>query len=278
MKKLAIVLGGGSSKGYAHLGFLKVLEKYGIIPDLIVGTSMGALVGGMYASGKSIDDLISLSDKIHSLGHFDIFSTLFKDNILNINKIQNLIVDELSDLTFDDCRIPFVAVATELYTGEEKHFSSGLLSDGIIASISIPGIFPRRQVDNRYYCDGGLLNNLPEDVARKILPDALVVSLDVVGEYPKQIEHIKMKSIEVLVNAISLMTTQIVNLKPQRSDLRIVLTMPNVSLIDFSRDTVQNAIRHGEEETEKYIDEIIKLLKGNTDENFRRTKRKSKKD
>ncbi len=278
MKKLAIVLGGGSCKGYAHLGFLRVLEKYGIKPDLIVGTSMGALVGGMYASGKTLDDLITLSDQIHSLGHFDIFSTLFKDNILNIKKIRNLIVDELGERTFEDCHIPFVAVATELYTGQEKHFSSGLLSDGIISSISIPGIFPRMEIDNRYYCDGGLLNNLPEDVAREIMPDAVVVSLDVVGEYPKQIEHIKMKSVEVLVNAISLMTTQIVNLKPQRADIRIVLTMPNVSLIDFSSDTVLSAIKHGEEETEKYIDEIIKLLKGNTDENIKRSKRKSKKD
>lgn len=278
MKKLAVVLGGGSCKGYAHLGFLKVLEKHGLKPDLIVGTSMGALVGGMYASGKTIDDLISLSDKIHSLGHFDIFSTLFKDNLLNIKKIRKLILDELDGRTFEDCSIPFVAVATELYTGQERHFSSGSLADGVISSISIPGIFPRMQVDDMYYCDGGLLNNLPEDVARDFMPDAVIVSLDVVGEYPKQVEHIKMKSLEVLVNAISLMTTKIVNIKPQYSDVRLVLTMPDVSLIDFSSDTVQNAIRHGEEQTEKYIDEIIKLLKGKTNENIRRTKRKIKKD
>ena len=91
MKKLALVLGGGSAKGYAHIGVIKQLEKQGLKPDLIVGTSMGALVGGMYAAGKKIEEIEQMALKFTSMGSFSLISTLFKDNILNIDKIKKIL-------------------------------------------------------------------------------------------------------------------------------------------------------------------------------------------
>ena len=98
MKKLALVLGGGAAKGYAHIGVIKVLEKHGIKPDLIVGTSMGALVGGMYAVGKDTSYMEKLVSKFNSLGNFSLISTLFKGNILNIKKVTKILDDEFDSI------------------------------------------------------------------------------------------------------------------------------------------------------------------------------------
>ena len=86
MKKFALVLGGGAAKGYAHIGVIKTLEKHGIKPDLIVGTSMGALVGAMYATGKSVEYMEQLVSQFNNIGNFSLVSTLFKGNVLNISK------------------------------------------------------------------------------------------------------------------------------------------------------------------------------------------------
>ena len=98
MKKLALVLGGGAAKGYAHIGVLKVLEKNGLKPDLIVGTSMGALVGGMYACGKSSEHIEKLVANFNSIGNFSLISTIFKGNVLNINKVKKILDKEFDNL------------------------------------------------------------------------------------------------------------------------------------------------------------------------------------
>ena len=260
MKKFALVLGGGSSKGYAHIGVLKVLEKNGIKPDIIVGTSMGALIGGFYSSGIPIDKLEDLAQKFNSLGPFSLYSALFKDNLLNVDKVKRLINKELKDKTHEECDIKFVSVSTELNLGIEKYFDSGLLRESVLASISIPGVFPRFKIGNNVYVDGGLLNNLPEDVAKKYMPDAIIISVDVIGEYSKQIERQRMKTIETIMNASTLMTQTIANSKPKVADLRIVISQPNVSQLDFSKKAAQRAIHKGASITRQYISQIKQLL------------------
>lgn len=261
MKKLALVLGGGAAKGYAHVGILKVLEKNNIRPDLIVGTSMGALVGGMYASGKTPQQLEEIASKFNSMGNFSLISTLFKGNVLNISKVKELLKKELGDKKFEECQIPFVAVATELNTGKEYHFKEGLLKDGIMASISIPGVFPSVKIGDNTYCDGGMLNNLPEDIARKMMPDAVIVSVDVLGDYALQVEKIKMKTIETFLNASTLMITNIMKSKEKLADLRITMSMPHVSQLDFSSKISARTIKKGENFARAHLATIKNLLK-----------------
>ena len=215
MKDFTLVLGGGASKGYAHIGILKVLEQHNILPNLIIGTSMGALVGGLYASGKTAQQLEQLAMKVNSLGSFSLFSTLFKDSLLSISKIKRILKKEIGETTHDDCKIKFVSVATQLNTGKEKHFSSGNLFNSIMASIAVPGILPSVKIDNDIYCDGGVLNNLPEDVAKQLAPDSVIISVDVIGNYADQYENIKMKAINNMVNSTTLMTTNVVKNRPQ---------------------------------------------------------------
>lgn len=262
MKKLALVLGGGAAKGYAHIGVLKELEKHGIVPDLVVGTSMGALVGGLYAAGKTISKLEELASNFNSLGGFDLISTLFKDNLLNVNKVKKILNKELGEKTFEDCKIKFVAIATDVQIGNEVQFKSGLLKDGVLASISIPGVFPRCKINGKMYADGGIVNNLAEDVAREIMPDAVVVSVDVVGEYAKQVETCKLKTLESVLNAMTIFITNNVKNKPQYADLRLTMSLPSVSQLDFRATTSEKTIKKGQMFTKKHIAKIEELLKG----------------
>ena len=275
MKKLALVLGGGAAKGYAHIGVIKVLEKHGIKPDLIVGTSMGALVGAMYATGKDVQYMEKLVGKFNGIGNFSLISTLFKGNVLNINKVKKIFNQEFSNALQETTQIKFVCVATDMKTGEPKNFTQGLLKDNVMASISIPGIFPSMKIGENVYCDGGLVNNLAEDVAREILPDAVIVSVDVIGEYSKQVEKLKFKTMENLINAITIMTQNVVKNKPILADVRLQLSLPQVSLMNFSSDLAPKTIHKGELLAKKHIEEIKELL-GVTNENIRRTKKKSK--
>lgn len=264
MKKLSLVLGGGAAKGFAHIGIIKTLEKNGIKPDLIVGTSMGALVGGMYASGMSTADMEKHALNFKSLGSFSLINTLFHGNVLNINKVKKLLEQLLGDKRHEDCETKFVAVTTELNTGKERDFDSGLLKESILASISIPIVFPTFKLEGNNYCDGGLVNNLPEDVARRITPDNVIISIDVVGPYEKQVEKNKLKVLENMVNVCSLMTQQNVDSKPQNADLRIVISQPNIKLVEFSQESAVKAINKGKNMARKYLPAIKELLKGDT--------------
>ena len=276
MKKLALVLGGGAAKGYAHLGVIKALEQSGLKPDLIVGTSMGALIGGMYALGKEVDYMEKLVSKFNSIGNFSLISALFKGNVLNINKVKKIFNQEFGSVEQENTKIKFVCVATDMQTGNPMNFETGSLKDNIMASISIPGIFPSAKINNRLYCDGGLVNNLAEDVAREIMPDAVIVSVDVIGDYSKQVEHIKLKTLENLINSITIMTQNVVKNKPVIADLRVEFSLPHVSMLNFSSDLALKTIKKGEHVAKKHIKKIKEML-GVTDENIRRNKTKSKK-
>lgn len=276
MKKLALVLGGGSAKGYAHIGVIKVLQRYGIIPDLIVGTSMGALVGGMYAIGKDVAYMENLVSKFNSIGNFSLVSTIFKGNVLNVDKVKKIFQQEFGDLKQEETPIKFVCVATDMKTGQAKNFEEGNIKDNIMASISIPGVFPSMKIGDDVYCDGGLVNNLAEDVARHILPDAVIVSVDVIGEYSKQVEKLKFKTMENLINAITIMTQNVVKNKPVLANVRMEISLPQVSLMNFSSELAKKTIHKGELIAKKHIEEIKDLL-GATNENIRRNNKKSTK-
>jgi len=276
MKKLALVLGGGAAKGYAHIGVLKVLEQNGIKPDIIIGTSMGALVGGIYAAGMPLDEMVALAEKFNSIGSFSLISTIFKGNIINTSKVKKIIDKALGETKHEDCAIKFISIAAELSTGKEKHFSKGFLKDSVMASISIPGIFPSVQIGEHEYCDGGILNNLAENVARETMPDAVVLSVDVLGEYPKIVEKSKLKALSTLINANTLMLTNAVKNKPVLADIRLTITQPKVKQLDFNGKHVKTIISHGVTETNKNIKKIKELLGVTNDKSNKTNSKKCK--
>ena len=262
MKKLALVLGGGACKGYAHIGVLKVLEQNNIKPDLIVGTSMGAVIGGVYASGKGVDYIMEISKQLtrKKLMDFNIINAIFTTGIMSGKKLKKVLTQELGILTHDELEIPFIATATDILDGQLVILKQGSVVENILASAAIPGVYPVVQKNNQILCDGGLLNNVPDDIAREIAADYVVMAVDVIADYAKQVENSKVKIMGLTINALTLMQTQITKLKGNNSDLRINISQPDVGQMSFDALSVQKSIDYGIDAMKKNISKLKKLL------------------
>ena len=217
--RIGLVLGGGGAKGAAHIGVLKVLEELQVPIDCVAGTSMGAVVGSMYASGMSADEiertLTSLDwadlftdkpprseiDFVRKREDFTYLSSMelgVKDgsvrmprSIIAAQKIGLLfetLLMPVSDIKdFDKLPTPYRAVASDLETGQPVVLSSGKLADAARASMSVPGVFPPAEVNGRFLTDGGIVRNLPVDVARKMCGD-IIIAVDVATPLPTRKE------------------------------------------------------------------------------------------
>ena len=141
-KKLAVVLGGGSACGFAHIGALRALEEHGIEPDIIVGTSFGAIVGGYYASGASSVDMDEFVKNFKRLQIFEINLLAKNKSILNTTKIEKIFRELTAEKSIEDCKIKFCAVATDLKNGKEVVIDKGPIWKAIRASMAIPTVFP----------------------------------------------------------------------------------------------------------------------------------------
>ena len=173
--KFGLALGSGSARGLAHVGVIQVLEAYDIPIDIIAGTSIGSVVGSLYAAGASIDQLekAALSMK-KSTTLFLIDPALPHSGLISGNKIVEMLNDlALEDKTFDDLKIPFEAVATDVESGAEVILTQGKVIDAVRASISIPGIFTPVKYQDYYLVDGGVVNPVPVNVVQKMGADII---------------------------------------------------------------------------------------------------------
>ncbi|MBB3107610.1 NTE family protein [Psychrobacter luti] len=177
--KVALVLGGGGAKGFAHIGVIKALEESGITPTLVVGTSVGSLVGSLYASGYNAKQLeqLALNTSDSELTDFTLSNQGFIEGI----KLKNFINAKVSGRSIEDFPISFAAVATEKHTLKKAVFSSGDAGLAVQASCSVPNIFiaPRipEQVGKKYI-DGGVVSLVPVDTARDLGAD-IIIAVDV---------------------------------------------------------------------------------------------------
>ncbi len=173
--KLALVLGGGGARGLAHIGVIKVLEEYGIKVDLVVGTSMGAFVGGFYAAGikaKEMEDIALSVDKIMVAKM--LAPGLSTSGFVDKERIRKYLKQFVGELNIEQLQIRFASVATDLITGEEVIIDKGSLVEAIMASIAIPALFQPVLHSNRYLIDGGLTNPLPVSAAQKLNAERII--------------------------------------------------------------------------------------------------------
>ncbi|MFC1946437.1 patatin-like phospholipase family protein [Chloroflexota bacterium] len=186
-KKIGLALGGGAARGLSHIGVLKVLEDNEIYPDVITGTSIGALIGALYAGGVGIRDIeqfaLGLDFKRLAL-LTDI--TLPVSGLISGKRIISLIKSILGDLTFSQLKYEFACVATDIITGEQVVLREGSLVEAIRASISLPGIFTPVNITGRHLVDGGLVNEVPVSVCREIGAE-YVIGVNVIPEPSKMI-------------------------------------------------------------------------------------------
>lgn len=157
--KTGIVLSGGGARGFAHLGVLEALNEHGIYPDVIAGTSAGALVGVLYADGYSPREIMNFMNSTSRL-HY-IRPTVPREGLLQISGIARILKEHLRAKTFEELKIKLYVTATDLNNGRCEYFSSGELLDPVIASASIPVLFKPVIMNNICYVDGGVMDNMP---------------------------------------------------------------------------------------------------------------------
>ncbi|MGA8389235.1 MAG: patatin-like phospholipase family protein [Pseudolabrys sp.] len=165
---IGLALGGGAARGFAHIGVIRTLEAHGIVPDVIVGTSIGAVVGGCYAA-KEMDNLDNWARTLTVrgvLGYLDI--SLSGSGLIGGGHLAAQLEAGLKENRVEDLPLRFAAIATEFNTGHEIWLTRGRLSDALRASYSLPGIFPPVLIGGRWLVDGALVNPVPVSAARAL--------------------------------------------------------------------------------------------------------------
>src|SRR6056297_3089720 len=173
-KKVGIALSGGGSKGIAHIGVLKILEKYNIPVDFVSGTSIGAVIGALYCSGYTSKklEILFTEDKKEWKKLFDY--TFPKHGLIKGKRIEKFIQEELKDTKFKDLEIPLYITAFDIENKQEIYFNKGSVSKAVRASISIPGMIVPVENNNRILVDGGIVDPIPTEVLKKAGADIII--------------------------------------------------------------------------------------------------------
>lgn len=294
-KKVAVVLSGGGAKGIAHIGALKVIERAGVPVDIITGTSMGSLVGGLYAVGWNARQLDSIVRKVDwkfllsddNAYHeenidkrknkytyflsksFDVGGNLKKKNIMNSASVSGFIEGKNlmhlfrrltypynDSISFNKLPIPFACVATDIITNEEHDFHSGVLAEAMRTSMSIPGVFSPIRKGDMLLVDGGLRNNYPVDIARAMGAD-IVIGVVVQGA-PKTADDIKTGT-DVLFQIVDVNCKNKYDENIKSSDVVIRVNTKGYTSASFNAPAVDTLMRRGEEEAMKHYDELVRI-------------------
>jgi NTE family protein len=183
--KIGLALGSGVARGWAHIGVLRALEQRGIKPDIVCGTSVGALIGGIYLGGRldQLEDWARQLNKIRLSWLFDF--QLGHGSLIAGRRIMQIFDQELRERIIEDLPGRFACVTTELGTGHEVWLQSGNLLDAVRASYALPGLFPAVKIDGRWLFDGALVNPVPVSVCRALgarLVIAVNLNADAFGE------------------------------------------------------------------------------------------------
>ena len=283
--KVGLALGGGGARGLAHIGVLKVLEKENIPIDLITGTSMGAIIGGVYALKKDISAIEKIAEKYSKISEFNIdfsFSEkerkdkpfflkkmsdfLKKGYLLNLELrrkyidegegIKKIIKDLVGDKAFTDTKIPFAVVAADLVKGEKVILNQGKLFDALLASSSIPGMFPPVILDKKILVDGGIVDVVPIQAAQSLGAN-FVIGVNVGQTIKKRVEFDN--AVEIFFRSDSITSAELRKLQLSFADVVITPKIGRFHWSDFSKP--EQCIREGEIAAQNIILELKKKLK-----------------
>ena len=182
-QKVALVLSGGGARGIAHIGVIEELEKQGFEISSVAGTSMGAVVGGVYALGK----MEEYKNWLYSLDKIKLFSlvdfTFSTQGLVKGDKLLNTIRTFIPDANIEELRIPYASVAADIINKKEVVFTTGSLFDAIRASMAIPTVFTPVKTEHGLLIDGGIINNIPIDHVKRV-PNDILIAVDVCADVP----------------------------------------------------------------------------------------------
>lgn len=274
--RVGIALGGGGAKGIAHIAVLRVLESARVPIDLIAGTSAGAIIGSLYAAGKAPDEIERLMRRLkfrhwiaRDRSHMGLFST---------DGIRRIIETEIGKgARIENLRKPLTCVAVDLDAREEVVFTSGLVADAVCASAAFPGIFAPVRIGERHFIDGGTLNPVPFDVARR-RGAARVIAIDLGAEEPLFTANMSRKNrrggwlfrllltaeqqsiFRIVARTIGIMTKQLRAQKLAQAppDLVLYPDLRNVGLMDY--DLIDVCLAAGESAARAALPQIAEML------------------
>ncbi|CAK0740051.1 NTE family protein RssA [uncultured Gammaproteobacteria bacterium] len=186
--RIGLALGGGVARGWAHIGALRALKRYGIVPDVVAGASVGALVGGVHLAGKldALEDWARRLTRMKIVSYLDL--RLSSGGLIGGTHLVAELRRHLGDMTIESLNTPFVAVTTDLLTGHETWLRKGQAVDALRASISLPGVFPPVLIDGRWLVDGALVNPVPVSACRALGAEMVIainLSADLIGKARK---------------------------------------------------------------------------------------------
>ena len=285
-KRIGLVLGGGGVRGFSHIGVLKLLEQENISPDIIVGSSAGALIGGAYASGASPKEIEARVDaylnspefkssSLRSIGltmtpydrtawenirkfitqRYYTFRGLFKPAVVSVKDFQSLVNYFIPDMDLRDARIPFHAVATDLITGEKVVISDGSLRQAVLASCAVPGAVEPVRLGEWLLADGGITSLIPVQVARQKGADVVIAvvvgrQLDMQGTFET--------AQDVFFRAGEITSDKLEQIELREADVVIRPNVGDLHWMDFKRG--KNLIREGETAAREALDRIYGAL------------------
>jgi NTE family protein len=256
--KIGLVLSGGGTRGIAHVGALKVLNRIGFEPDMVVGCSIGALIGAMYAAGRTPAEMekFALGQKVLSLLQFSIGSQGLK----KLSKMEKAMMGFIGVEKFEDLKIPLIINSTDLVHAREVVYEHGPIWPAIRASLSIPGFLEPLQQDGRVEVDGGVLDQhpfrlLPREIQKFILVDVSPRAL---------VKSKKLSVLNILNSSIAVMQYEITRLRleaiSRRKYVIISPELPGHGLIEGEKK-FKELIEHGAAATREMIPDIQRLLK-----------------
>ena len=277
--KIGLALGSGGAKGLAHIGVIKILEKHNIPIDFIAGSSIGSLIGAHYAAHKDINKLEELILGLNRKMGFQLFDPTWKGGLMKGRKTERFIEEILEGATFENVKIPYAAVATDLNTAETVTFSRGDIIKAIRVSISIPAFFQPVIYQKRLLADGGLSNPVPVDIVRKMGADMVIaVNLDNVyiekafEEFPP-LSKVPLHSINILRHNLALHSAKSADVVISPKDIL------QVGLVGwnhfFITEKAQTIIKSGEDAANDTIPLIRELIEEKLNEQTKRGKLRS---
>ena len=250
--KVAVVLGGGAAKGFAHVGVLKVLEANRVPVHMVVGTSVGSLVGSLYAYGYPAYDLQKVA---MGLEKGDLADLTVPDNgFVKGEKLEAYVNRMVRDTTMEHLRTPFYAVATDIGSGQETVFGKGNTGSAVRASCAIPGVFRPVRIGDRTYVDGGLVSPVAVDAARRRGAN-VVIAVDITGDVDGSVPE---GTLDTIFHSINVMYSKIAADQLSRADVVIRPKVGYIASGDFTKR--HEAILEGEKAASEELPKIQALL------------------
>lgn len=261
-KKIGLALGSGGGRGVAHLGVLKALEEEGIRPDYITGCSMGSVIGAGYAQGLTVEEMFGLVKKLKTIQLIDVTALpITRLALTRGNKMRNLLVSKLGGVTFDQLKIPFKCVASDLYSGRLVTLSEGKVATAVAASSSIPMIFPPVKLDGKLFVDGGILCRVPTQQCKEMGADA-VIAVDVLDNTKERVNKVT-NIVSMVMRVFDMMDYNGSEMKKQllgtENEFWLVPEMKGLS--QYAVKDADKAFEEGYLTAKAHMDEIKEFIK-----------------